>query len=64
MPQEAFDKYDEQAKSFDERTLISYMQVFGSAENELRYTLSPRLLLETLSLSVMNGDSGQEVKKN
>lgn len=64
LPQETFERFNEQAKTFDERTLISYMQTFGGAENELRYTLSPRLLLETLALCVMEGFSGEDVKKN
>ena len=64
LPQETFEKFAEQAKMFDERTLISYMQTFGGAENELRYTLSPRLLLETLALCVMEGLNEQDVKKN
>ena len=64
LPQETFEKFAEQAKTFDERTLISYMQTFGGAENELRYTLSPRLLLETLALCVMEGLNEQDVKKN
>ena len=63
-PQEAFDKLMAQSESFDERTLVRYMQVLGGAENELRYTLSPRLLLETLSLSVMEGDTSEVAKKN
>jgi DNA polymerase-3 subunit gamma/tau len=64
LPEDALEKINKQAEEFDERELISYMQSFGSAENELRYTLSPRLLLETLTLSVMSGMSGEEVKKN
>lgn len=64
LPEDAFQKCLEQAKQTSEKTLISYMQIFGGAENELRYTLSPRLLLETLALSAMMGYSGEEVKKN
>ena len=64
LPDDVFEKYMAQSDLFDERTLISYMQAFGGAENELRYTLSPRLLLETLALSVMTGSSGEDVKKN
>ena len=64
MTQDSFDSLKEQAQNFAEKTLIHYMQVFGGAENELRYTISPRLLLETLSLSVMEGMSDEEVKKN
>ena len=64
MSEESFGKLKAQAEGFDEKTLIGYMQSFGGAENELRYTMSPRLLLETLSLSVMTGLSADEVKKN
>lgn len=64
LPDDAFEKTKNQAEKFSEKELISYMQIFGGAENELRYTLSPRLLLETLSLSAMNGLSSEEIKKN
>lgn len=64
MSEESFAMVSAQAENFDEKTLISYMQAFGGAENELRYTSSPRLLLETLALSVMSGMDGEEVKKN
>lgn len=64
MSEESFQKIKGQSDKFDEKTLIGYMQCFGSAENELRYTLSPRLLLETLSLSVMSGLNSEDVKKN
>jgi len=63
MSEETFLKLKTQADKFEDRLLISYMQAFGSAENELRYTMSPRLLLETLALSVMAGKSEDDVKK-
>lgn len=64
LPQEVFDRFKEQAGRIDEKKLLSYMQIFAGAENELRYTLSPRLLLETLSLSAMLGQSLEDAKKN
>lgn len=64
LANDTFIRMKEQADGFDEKVLISYMQSFGGAENELRYTLSPRLLLETLSLAVISGASSEEVKKN
>lgn len=64
LASDTFEKMKEQADAFDEKLLINYMQSFGGAENELRYTLSPRLLLETLSLSVIAGANAEEVKKN
>ena len=64
LPQEAMEKMKNQAQEFDEKQLIKYMQIYGGAENELRWTLSPRLLLETLSLTAMTGLENDEVKKN
>ncbi|MBQ8444163.1 MAG: DNA polymerase III subunit gamma/tau [Clostridia bacterium] len=64
MAGETFDMIKNQSEKFEERTLIEYMQAFGGAENELRYTLSPRLLLETLALAVMSGLNSEDTKKN
>ena len=64
MADDTFAMLSAQAEKFEERVLIEYMQAFGGAENELRYTLSPRLLLETLALSVMSGLTADETKKN
>lgn len=61
LPNDFFEKYKQQAEKFLEKDLIRYMQVFSSAESELRYTLSVRLLLETTCLSAM---LGFESKKN
>ncbi len=64
LTEENFERMKKQAEEFDEKILIKIMQSFAGAENELRYTISPRLLLETLSLSVMTGENVEEVKKN
>lgn len=64
LPAEVFERYKEQASAVEEKKLLSFMQVFAGAENELRYTLSPRLLLETLSLSAMLGEAVADAKKN
>lgn len=64
MAGETFEMLKAQAEKFEEKTLIEYMQAFGGAENELRYTLSPRLLLETLALAVMSGLNSEDAKKN
>ena len=61
LPEDVMAKFQEQAQMFEEKELIRYMQVFSSAENELRYTLSVRLLLETTCLTAMHN---LEVKKN
>lgn len=64
MPDDSFNMLISQAEKFDEKKLIAFMQIFASAENELRYSLSPRLLLETLALSVILDDSIADAKKN
>ena len=64
LPDDAFSELLHQAEEFDEKKLIYFMQTFASAENELRYSLSPRLLLETLAMTVVCGESLTDVKKN
>ena len=61
LTDDIFEMYKEQSQKFEEKDLIRYMQVFSSAESELRYTLSVRLLLETTCLTAM---LGFDVKKN
>ena len=61
LTEEIFAMYKEQSEKFDEKDLIRYMQVFSSAESELRYTLSVRLLLETTCLTAI---LGFDAKKN
>lgn len=61
LTDDIFAMYKEQSQKFEEKDLIRYMQVFSSAESELRYTLSVRLLLETTCLTAM---LGFDVKKN
>lgn len=61
LPDDVFEMYKQQSEKFVEKDLIRYMQVFSSAESELRYTLSVRLLLETTCLTAM---LGFDAKKN
>ncbi len=61
LPKDMFEKFENQAKTVDERKLINYMQIFSNAESSLRYALSVRLLLEVTSLSAM---MDEDVKKN
>lgn len=61
LTDDVFKMYKEQSEKFEEKDLIRYMQVFSSAESELRYTLSVRLLLETTCLTAM---LGLDAKKN
>lgn len=55
LPDDVYQMYKQQSEKFVEKDLIRYMQVFSSAESELRYTLSVRLLLETTCLTAMLG---------
>ena len=61
LPSEVLEKYIEQAKRAGDKNLIFYMQNFSSCESELRYSLSTRLLLESVAISCV---SGETVKKN
>ncbi len=61
LTDEIFEMYKQQSEKFEEKDLIRYMQVFSSAESELRYTLSVRLLLETTCLTAI---LGLDAKKN
>lgn len=61
LTDDLMEKFTLQAEKFAEKDLIRYMQVFSSAESELRYTLSVRLLLETTCLNAM---LGFDAKKN
>ncbi len=61
LPDDVLKKYVAQAERVDDKRLISYMQTFASSEAELRYTLSTRLLLESLAIACI---TGEEVKKN
>lgn len=46
ITKEDYKKYLSQANALDESTLIGFMQKFGEIENELKYSLSPRTLIE------------------
>lgn len=61
LPNDVYEKFEEQSKKVNERELVDYLQAFAGIENELRYSLSTRLLIETTALSVI---SGENVKKN
>ncbi len=62
LPQDVFEKMKAQAEKFSEKQLIGFMKLFSGAEAELRYTLSTKLLLETVSLSAVFEEDF--VKKN
>lgn len=62
LPNDVFETMNKQAEMFSEKQLISFMRIFSNAESELRYTLSTKLLLETVSLTAVFGE--EVAKKN
>ena len=46
LPQDIFSEFDRQAKRAERSLLLKCLQKFSSIENELRYALSPKVLLE------------------
>lgn len=55
------DKYTKQAETVNDVDLMRAMRVFGNIEAELRYALSPKILIETAIIELVGGDA---VKKN
>ena len=58
---EVMQKLQTLAQSVSEEKLIDAMKVFGGIEPQLRYAISPRILIETASLDII---SGEVQKKN
>ena len=61
ISQDAFHKMQEIAKDVTEEELIKNMKIFSGIEAELKYALSPRVLIETAAVSSISGD---DLKKN
>lgn len=59
-----FEKLKQQADKLDQKKLMQAMKIFGSMENELRYALSPKILVETAIVSVILPNSDDDLKKN
>lgn len=57
VPQDVFDKLAMQEKLVSQENLLYFMQKFSQMENELRFTLSPRTLLELNSLECASFDT-------
>lgn len=56
-----FEKLQTLASLTTEQELITNMRIFSAIEAELKYALSPRVLIETAAVSAISGD---DVKKN
>ena len=61
LPSEIFEKYKIQADKIETSWLIENLKVFSSIESELRYSLSPKILVETAIIKAL-GEF--DVKKN
>lgn len=59
---ELFERYQALASKVNEKTLIEYVKIFSSIELDLKYSLSPRILLETATLIAISDD--EDLKKN
>lgn len=60
FPDELLAKYQAQADGVSDKDLICYMQNFASSETELRYALSTRLLLESIAINCINGETAKK----
>lgn len=58
---DTFEKLSALAQSATEEELIKNMRIFSAIEAELKYALSPRVLIETAAVTAITGD---DVKKN
>lgn len=61
LPKDIYESYVRQASEVETNWLIENMKIFGSIEAELRYSLSPKTLLET---AVITSIGGEDLKKN
>jgi len=61
LPEEIYAKFEEQAKALEAKDLMTAMKIFGGIEAELKYALSPKILIETAIVSVI---AGEDLKKN
>lgn len=61
LPNNIFEKFEQQAKNLSEKDLMQAMKSFGNIESELKYALSPKILIETTIIGLISGD---DLKKN
>lgn len=61
LPKNQFEKLESLANQVSEDELIKDMKVFSGIEAQLKYALSPRILIETAALSAI---TGEDLKKN
>lgn len=61
LPTNIYEKFKSQAESLSEKDLMQAMKNFGNIESELKYALSPKILIETTVIGLIAGD---DIKKN
>jgi len=61
LPDNLYKKFSEQAEEIESKDLMEAMKVFGNIESELKYALSPKILIETAIISLILDEN---VKKN
>ncbi|MEG1499626.1 MAG: DNA polymerase III subunit gamma/tau [Clostridia bacterium] len=65
LPTDLFEQYKEMSQSFDVKTMLLLMKIFSSILSELKYALSPRVLVETACVMALeNEEDLKELKKN
>ena len=64
LTDETFEKLKNQAEKLNQTQLMHAMSVFGGMENELRYALSPKILVETAIVNVILPNFDNSEKKN
>lgn len=60
-PDDIFEKYSIQAQKMQTEQIMEFMKIFSSVESELKYAISPKILLETAIITAIT-DCGE--KKN
>lgn len=57
MSDEAFEAVKEKAKSLKKENLVSYINEFSALQSQMKYSQSPRILLETACIKLTNPES-------
>ena len=63
LTQKNYGLLENQAKEFDNGSLMEYMKIFSEIEAEMKYALSPKTLLETAVITAIS-EVGDNQKKN
>ncbi|MDD4408232.1 MAG: DNA polymerase III subunit gamma/tau [Clostridia bacterium] len=61
LPDNLYEKFSAQAQTIESKDLMEAMKIFGNIESELKYALSPKILIETAVISLILDEN---IKKN